>query len=144
MLRRELRSCPKQFRNSLAMLLCRHPHHLKRPTKDKLFFHNFVIKFHVPFLAICEARLLRFPFSENGKTLLRDPYKRQHSESGRFIPRRMTALSADIIIIIVFASILLAFMAFMLIKSFWQRSSIARRLNLRDSKNERDSPFERA
>lgn len=57
---------------------------------------------------------------------------------------QMASISADIIIIIVFASILLAFMAFMLIKTFWQRSSIGRRFNFGNVKNDRDSPFERA
>ena len=58
----------------------------------------------------------------------------------------MVSISADIIIIIVFASILLAFIAFMLIKTFWQRSGVSRRLNFRrnNDKNDRDSPFDRA
>ena len=59
---------------------------------------------------------------------------------------KMAAISADIIIIIVFASILLAFMLFMLIKTFWHRYSPSRRFNFRRNveKNDRDSPFERA
>lgn len=58
----------------------------------------------------------------------------------------MKSISADIIIIIVFASILLAFMVFMLIKTCWQRSGMSRRLNFRkkNEKNDRDSPFDRA
>jgi hypothetical protein len=60
----------------------------------------------------------------------------------------MRTISADIIIIIVFASILLAFIAFMLVKSFLQGTRFGRKLKWRGRKNGRGdlekeaSPFD--
>lgn len=50
----------------------------------------------------------------------------------------MAVISADIIIVIVFASILLAFICFMLVKTLIQRSRIGRRFNLRRNDEEKN------
>lgn len=60
------------------------------------------------------------------------------------ITHNMVALSADLIIIIVFASILVAFLAFVLVKALIQRSKLRSSLNWRrrnEDKNNQERTF---